>query len=124
MSKIIASAAIRGAHGYVNEAEESLKAMRIVVITTKPHFAIDDTYDWLEHHRVPNDEVHILEDKTAVDCDVYLDDADHNVEALTVHHPTATVCRYVRPWNNPTPGAIDVTDWNSFRTVVGGLAPG
>ena len=91
---------------------------RIVVLTTKPRFAVDDTHEWLARHRVPNDEVHILEDKAAVDCDVYLDYADHNLTALRDQHTTATVCRYVRQWNNPVDGTVDVTDWAEFTTVV------
>ena len=49
----------------------------IIILTTKPNFAVDDTHDWLELHGVPTREVHILDDKTTVDCHVYLDDADH-----------------------------------------------
>jgi 5'(3')-deoxyribonucleotidase len=90
----------------------------LVILTTKPHFSIHDTYDWLARHRVPSTEIHILDDKTQVDCDVYLDDADHNLEALIAAHPTAEVCRYVRPWNQPVPGTIDVYDWNDFHEVV------
>ncbi len=51
-------------------------------MTTKPHFAVHDTFEWLAQHRVPTTEVHIVDDKTTVDCDVYLDDADHNLSAL------------------------------------------
>lgn len=90
----------------------------IVIVTTKPTFAIDDTYDWLARHEVPTREIHIVDDKTVVECDVYLDDADHNVEALVRHRPDATVCRFVRAWNRPTVGAIDVTDWVGFVNAV------
>lgn len=90
----------------------------LVILTTKPHFSIHDTYDWLARHRIPSTEIHILDDKTQVECDVYLDDADHNLEALTAAHPDADVCRYVRPWNAPIDGAIDVYDWADFAEVV------
>jgi len=90
----------------------------LVILTTKPHFSIHDTYDWLARHKIPSTEIHILDDKTQVDCDVYLDDADHNLEALTSAHPAAEVCRYVRPWNGPISGAIDVFDWVDFQNVV------
>lgn len=104
-------------------ALDALGALRadgheIVIVTTKPAFAIDDTYDWLDRHRVPTREIHILDDKTLVDCDVFLDDADHNVEALVRHHPDAMVCRFVRPWNGPTDGSVDVHDWNGFVNAV------
>jgi 5'(3')-deoxyribonucleotidase len=90
----------------------------LVILTTKPHFSIHDTYDWLARHKIPSTEIHILADKTQVDCDVYLDDADHNLEALTSAHPAAEVCRYVRPWNGPISGAVDVFDWVDFQNVV------
>lgn len=94
----------------------------IVVVTTKPGFAVQDTHEWLERHRIPAAEVHILEDKWLVDCDVYLDDGPHILPGLVKHRPGSTVCRYVRPWNDPVPGAIDVTSFDDFRDVVGGLA--
>ena len=36
----------------------------IVIVTTKPRFAIHDTFEWLAEHRVPTTEVHILDDKS------------------------------------------------------------
>lgn len=110
-------------------ALEALRDLRaaghhVVILTTKPHFSIHDTYDWLARHRIPSTEIHILDDKTLVDCDIYLDDADHNLEALTASHPTAEVCRYVRPWNRPIDGAVDVHDWVEFRDVVNRRADG
>ena len=108
-------------------AVEALKALAeaghdIVVITTKPGFAVDDTHDWIEHHRIPAAEVHILEDKWLVDCAVYLDDGPHILPALVRHRPSRVVCRYVRPWNDPVPGTIDVSDFDEFREVVDRIA--
>jgi 5'(3')-deoxyribonucleotidase len=104
-------------------ALDALHALRraghhVVILTTKPHFSVHDTYDWLARHRIPSTEIHILDDKTQVECDVYLDDADHNLEALAGAHPSAEVCRYVRPWNRPITGAIDVYDWADFHEIV------
>lgn len=90
----------------------------IVIVTTKPTFAIDDTYDWLDRHEVPHVEFHIVDDKTLVECDVFLDDAVHNLVALTDARPAATVCRYVRPWNDPVVGTVDVTGWTDFVNAV------
>ena len=94
----------------------------IIILTTKPHFAIDDTYEWLDEHGVPAREIHILEDKSTIECDVYVDDADHNLETLLAARPDAVVCRYVRPWNRTHPGVIDVEDWTQFSRLVGSLA--
>lgn len=104
-------------------ALESLRRLRrlghkIVILTTKPDFAVHDTYAWLSEHEVPTTEVHILDDKTTVDCDIYLDDADHNLEALSTHRPESTTCRFVRPWNSPRPGLVDIDGWDSFVSFV------
>lgn len=95
---------------------------QIVIVTTKPSFAIDDTYDWLSRFQVPTDEIHIVDDKTLVDCDVYLDDAVHNLEALVAERPKAVTYRYVRPWNEVVAGAPDVNDWNGFVSAIASLA--
>ncbi|MCH8970878.1 MAG: hypothetical protein IH918_02185 [Acidobacteria bacterium] len=94
---------------------------QIIVITTKPDFAVADTYDWLERHRLPTAEVHILEDKWLIDCDVYLDDGPYVLPGLVKHRADRTICRYVRPWNKPIDGAVDVHDFDEFRDVVNRL---
>ena len=90
----------------------------IVILTTKPDFAVHDTYEWLAEHRVPTTEVHILDDKSTVRCDLYVDDADHNLESLLRAHPTAIVCRYVRPWNRAHAGAVDIEDLSALRQLL------
>jgi 5'(3')-deoxyribonucleotidase len=96
----------------------------IIIVTTKPDFAVDDTHEWIETHSIPASEIHILEDKWLVACDVYLDDGPHVLPGLVEHRPDSTVCRYVRPWNQPVPGALDVRDFDEFRDVVDRLAYG
>lgn len=96
----------------------------IVIVTTKPSFAVADTHEWIERHEIPAAEIHILEDKWQVPCDVYLDDGPHILPGLVEHRPDATVCRYVRPWNQPVPGVIDVRSFDEFREVVDRLAVG
>ena len=93
----------------------------IVIVTTKPRFAVGDTFAWLEEHALPTREVHIVDDKTSVDCDAYLEDADHNLEALRRRRPDSVVCRYVRPWNRAHAGVVDVDDWPDFEAVVGAM---
>ncbi|MBT4477328.1 MAG: hypothetical protein HOC65_06845, partial [Actinobacteria bacterium] len=93
----------------------------IIIVTTKPDFAVNDTYAWLEQHNIPNTEVHIVDDKTTVNIDLLLDDADHNLQAVTTHRPDVQVCRYIRPWNSPTPGAHDIETWAEFETYVNAL---
>ena len=90
----------------------------IVILTTKPRFAVADTHEWIAAQRIPTDEIHILEDKWRIDCDVYLDDGPHILPGLVANRPDRVVCRYVRPWNTPVDGAVDVADFDEFRVVV------
>ena len=104
--------------GAIEALERLGRRDHIVIITTKPHFAVHDTFEWLAEHRVPTTEIHILDDKSEVACDVYLDDADHNIEALIAAHPDSLVCRYVRPWSTSHEGAVDVVGWADFEHEV------
>lgn len=95
----------------------------IVIITAKPDWAVHDTLEWLADHRIPTREIHITEEKYRIACDVYLDDSPLQVPELVAKSPLgATVCRFVRPWNDPVEGARDVRDWGEFREIVGHLA--
>ena len=89
-----------------------------VVLTTKPHWAVHDTLSWLADVRFPTTEVHILEDKWTVDCDVYIDDAPHILRGYVQHRPEATLLRYVRPWNHPVEGTHDVRGWDDVFAHV------
>lgn len=106
------------------DAVETLVALaqarhKIVILTSKPYFAVSDTFAWIGEHKIPTREVHILEHKWRVDCDVYLEDAVFNLEELAKHRPEATVARFVRPWNSPVAGTQDVYDWPEFQMLVG-----
>jgi 5'(3')-deoxyribonucleotidase len=90
----------------------------LVIITTKPFFAIHDTFAWISEKQIPTREVHIIEDKWKVDVEVYLDDSPHMIPDLLKHRPEKTVCRFVRPWNVPVDGAVDVHDWTEFTKIV------
>ncbi len=90
----------------------------IVIVTTKPDWAVHDTFAWISDQRIPTREVHITEEKWRVPCDVYLDDAPHQLEALHRERPIAIVCRFVRPWNEPILGVRDIHDWHEFEALV------
>jgi hypothetical protein len=96
----------------------------IVVITTKPDWAVHDTFAWIAEHRLPTREIHMTRDKWRVPCDVYLDDAPHQLTAIHEARPEALTCRFVRPWNHPVPGVRDITDWPAFESAITRLAPG
>lgn len=90
----------------------------IVIITTKPPWANAETFSWIGENAIPTREVHIIGEKWRVDCDVYLDDGPHNLESLVVERPDRTICRFVRPWNRPVPGVVDITDWYAFESLI------
>ena len=95
----------------------------IVIVTTKPEWAVSDTFRWLADHEMPTREVHISDDKYLVDCDVYLDDSPHVLPGLLEHRSDRTICRFVRPWNRPLEGALDVNDWDEFHAIVDRRSP-
>jgi hypothetical protein len=108
-------------------AVEALQALdreghQIIVVTMKPAFAVNDTHEWIAAKRIPASEVHILEKKWLVDCDVYLDDGPHVLPGLVAHRPDRVICRYVRPWNHPVEGAVDIEDFDEFRALVRSLS--
>ena len=96
----------------------------VVILTAKPDWAVHDTFEWLADHRIPTREVHCLDDKWRIDCDVYLDDSPYVVPELVRQRPEATVCRFVRSWNRPVDGATDVHDWDEFAAMVRQLRSG
>ena len=104
--------------GAVESLHELAREHRIVIISSKFDWAIPDTLAWLAEHRVLAREIHFVWDKTTVPCDVYLEDAPANVEALVLAHPRSLVCRMIRPWNRPVEGAVDVADWAAFGATV------
>lgn len=94
----------------------------IAIVTTKPDFAVHDTLCWLGERRIPTTEVHITDDKPAVEADVYLDDAPHQLRRIRRNRPEAVVVRFVRPWNAPLDGVEDIHTWDEFVELVGHLS--
>lgn len=99
-----------------------LHEAHVAIITTKPGWAIPDTLGWLAALDLPLREVHITSDKPAVACDIYVEDSPKQLRALRRHRPDAVVCRWVRPWNEPLDGVVDVDDFDDVLVVVRSLA--
>jgi 5'(3')-deoxyribonucleotidase len=91
---------------------------RVAIVSSKFEWAIPDSLSWLAEHAVPAREVHFLWDKTLARCDIYLDDAPHQLQELAASLPEAVVCRMVHPWNGPLPGVVDVHSWEEFEAIV------
>jgi 5'(3')-deoxyribonucleotidase len=90
----------------------------VVIVSTKPDWAVHETLHWLADNEIPTREVHLTFAKHLVDCDIYLDDAPGVLPDLVEHHPDALVCRFVRPWNQPVAGTVDVHNWAEFHAIV------
>lgn len=99
-----------------------LDQAHVAIITTKPTWAIPDTFRWLAALDLPLREVHVTTDKPSVACDVYLEDSPLQLAALRRRRSDAVVCRYVQPWNRPVEGCVDVTDFDDMLVVVSELA--
>ena len=91
---------------------------RVCIVSSKFDWAIPDSLAWLADHDVPAREVHFLWDKTLAECDVYLDDAPHQLSELTAGLPQAVVCRMVHPWNDPMDCVVDIHSWEEFEALV------
>ncbi len=93
-----------------------------VVVTAKPRWAVSDTFGWLSDVGFPTREVHVTEEKWRVDCDVYIDDAVHVLEAYVRHRSDRLVLRFDRGWNEPVPGTTTVSGWPDILDEVAALA--
>ena len=107
--------------GAIDSLQELTGRHDIVIITTKPGWAIHDTFAWLADNAIPTREVHITAKKHHVECDVYLEDSPLQLPALVRCRPEATVCRFVRAWNDPLDGTHDVAAWDDFVSLVSTL---
>lgn len=108
--------------GAVDGLRSLLDAAHVAIITTKPSWAIPDTLGWLAALGLPLREVHITSNKPSVECDVYVEDSPKQLAALRRHRPDAVVCRWVRPWNEPLDGAVDVEDFDDVLVVLRAMA--
>ena len=95
---------------------------KIVIITTKPRWAVHDTFAWISEKGLPTSEVHMISRKWEVECDVYLDDAPHLLPRLVTYRPDATVVRFARPWNHDVEGTLTVESWAEFERLVSDFA--
>jgi 5'(3')-deoxyribonucleotidase len=104
--------------GAIEAARRIARRHRLVIVSSKFEWAIPDSLAWLAEHGIPAREVHFLWDKSLARCDVYLDDAPHQLARLAAVLPAAIVCRMVRAWNAPLPGVHDIHTWSEFEALV------
>lgn len=69
--------------GAAEGVKELAKMGKIVVVTSRPTNAIQDTLDWLAFMKIPVAELHIMshgQNKAVVKPDVAIDDGPHNIK--------------------------------------------
>lgn len=89
---------------------------RVHIITSRPDWAKRDTVDWLTSWSgIRFEDLTFTREKHRVVCDAYVDDSPKNLKALVAYQPTATVYRFVQPYNWTTPGTEPLT---SLRALL------
>ena len=59
-----------------------------------------------------------IEDKWRVECDVYIDDAPHQIENFVKKVPDKLILRFVREYNRPVRGAVDIHNWAELTSLL------
>jgi len=110
---------------YENSQETLLELSKmgheIVIISSKPWWSIHDTLIWLGENRIPTKEVHFIEDKWTIECDVYLDDAPYQLENFLKNIPEKKIIRFVRPYNSHLEGTHSISKWSDLIPLLNTL---
>lgn len=77
---------------------------------------VSQTAAALDNNRIPYDNLLFLADKTRFLADAYIDDAPHNIEALTA--AGRTVVAFTQPYNQGMDVSLRVSDWNELRVTL------
>ena len=96
----------------------SLMGHEIVIISSKPWWSIHDTLMWLVENKIPSKEIHFTEDKWKVSCDVYIDDAPHQLESFVKNVPDKLILRFIRPYNRFVEGTVDLKSWEELTPLL------
>ena len=90
----------------------------IVIISSKPWWSIHDTLMWLGENKIPTKEIHFIEDKWTIDCEVYIDDAPYQLENYKENTVDKKIIRLVRSYNKPLDGVFDIYNWNELIPLL------
>ena len=96
----------------------SLMGHEIVIISSKPWWSIHDTLMWLGENKIPSKEILFTEDKWKVSCDVYIDDAPHQLESFVKNVPDKLILRFIRPYNRFVEGTVDLKSWEELTPLL------
>ncbi len=106
----------KGSVETLNELSKS--GYDIVILSSKPWWSIHDTLIWLGENKIPTKEIHFIEDKWTVDCEVYIDDAPYQLENFKEKVPEKKIIRYVRSYNKPLDGVFDIYHWSELIPLL------
>ncbi len=77
--------------------------------------AVSDTVEWLDATRIPYRDICFLGDKPQVEADLYVDDGEHNIEAL--RGSGNEVITFDQPYNRDVPG-LRAHSWLEVESIV------
>lgn len=94
----------------ISEAGVRIKVVTHRLLTKGDHnIVIGDTSEWLEKNNIPFSDICFVEDKAAVNADVYIEDAPHNITALQNELGVSRVLIYDQLYNRGVEG-VRVTE--------------
>ena len=76
---------------------------------------------WLGENKIPTKEIHFIEEKWRIDCDVYIDDAPYQLDNYIKNRKDKTIIRFVRLYNDPLEGVYDLEDWNDLIALLNSI---
>lgn len=76
---------------------------------------VTDTVTILDACKIPYSSITFTEDKTKIDCDVFIDDAPHNLEGLTKQDKPCI--KLLRSYNTDAPGIV-ARNWNDIEHIL------
>jgi 5'-nucleotidase len=79
--------------------------------------AVRDTVLFLDEHNIPYRDICFVKDKADVGCDLYIDDAPHNIESLRAKHGPAVAMVYDQGYNQHIPG-LRAYNWGDVVAEV------
>lgn len=110
--------------GAVEGIKELAKVGEIVVITSRPKVAAQDTYDWLSYMKIPASEVHIMQDRSKAEIapDIAIDDSPKNIlQYLDANIPTVV---YDHKYNQGVLGGYRAKTWLDVVDTVKNILHG
>ena len=90
----------------------------IVIISSKPWWSIHDTLMWLGENKIPTKEIHFIEDKWTIDCEVYIDDAPYQLENYKENTFDKKIIRFVISYNKQVDGVFDIHNWKEIIPLL------